>query len=90
MIVTTDTNGYQRVFVGRSHALADAAGYVRLHVLVAAADGLDVRSGHVHHRNGDKSDNRAENLVIVNPAQHARAHAAGQPRDNRGRFARSA
>jgi len=50
VIVTKDTNGYQRVFVGRSHALADAAGYVRLHVLVAAADGLDVRSGHVHHR----------------------------------------
>jgi len=32
------------------------------------------RNEHVHHINGDKKDNRIDNLQIVSPSQHAKLH----------------
>jgi hypothetical protein len=29
---------------------------------------------HVHHRNGDRRDNRPENLELVEPSEHAKHH----------------
>lgn len=42
----------------------------------------------VHHKNGDKQDNRPENLEIVTRSRHMKHHKAVAPRDNRGRFSR--
>jgi len=33
-----------------------------------------LRSEHVHHRNGNRLDNRLANLAIVSPADHGRLH----------------
>jgi hypothetical protein len=35
---------------------------------------------HVHHINGDRRDNRIENLEIVDPREHTRAHHHGKPK----------
>lgn len=34
-----------------------------------------LKTEHVHHLNGDKIDNRIENLVIIDPKEHGIAHA---------------
>jgi hypothetical protein len=52
-----------------------AYGYVSEHRKVAWDTGmLTDPIDHVHHRNGDKQDNRAENLEVLPGAEHARLH----------------
>ena len=38
-------------------------------------DGRVTTARHVHHRNGDTTDNRPENLQPVNPTEHRREHS---------------
>ncbi len=67
--------GYIKIRVGRTHPLADRNGWAYLHRLVWWAAGYSVAPGYVvHHKNGDKSDNRLENLEVISRADHNRHH----------------
>lgn len=83
------SEGYVKVRVGRAHPLADPNGYAYEHTLVAVtALGRPLHADEVvHHRSGDKTDNRWENLQVTSRGAHAADHNADRLRDAQGRFA---
>lgn len=86
-MVTED--GYVKVRVGVGHPLADPHGYAYEHIVVwAASDRRPPRRDELlHHKNGDKADNRLDNLERITRKRHSELHAAESQRDERGRFA---
>lgn len=71
------SNGYVLVRVGTNHPLADTRGYAYEHRLVASRKlGRWLKSTEqVHHINGNKQDNRPENLeVVASFAEHRYHH----------------
>ena len=72
---TIASNGYVLIRVGTDHHLADIRGYAYEHRLVAESVlGRQLESGEiVHHRNGDKQDNRADNLEVAQSIAHHKA-----------------
>ena len=86
------SRGRVRVYLGKDHPYANSGGWQwRSRFVVMEELGRKLRSDeHVHHINGDRSDDRIENLELLAAEYHGRFHAAvvtlGGYRDDRGRF----
>lgn len=79
------SNGYVLILVGIDHHLSDVRGYAYEHRLVA-----EKKIGRrllpreqVHHINGDKTDNRPENLKVLPSRAHHAVHHRGNGKATR-------
>ena len=90
--VTTDKNGYVRMYAG-NHPFANGRKMIAQHVMVME---LHIQrqltsTECVHHKNENKQDNRIENLELLTKAMHSKIHAidtaSKRKRTTGGRFA---
>mgnify|MGYP001569979777 CR=1 FL=1 len=90
------SHGYVKVRVGRAHPLADPNGYAYEHLIVwvSAGNPRPAGDGVIHHADGDKTNNRLENLTLTSHVEHAREHQPMESDDTvraiRDRFASGA
>ncbi len=84
----TTTDGYVKIRVGVGHPLADSNGYCCEHILIMTTFmGRQLKKDEiVHHINGDKKDNRIDNLKIISRSEHNAIHNKKKARDLTGRF----
>jgi hypothetical protein len=70
------SHGYVKVRVGVDHPLADPNGYAYEHLVVWAASGRPLPSSDevIHHKNGQKNDNRLSNLEVLKRYEHSKQH----------------
>ncbi len=80
-------DGYIKVRVGKEHPLSDPNGYAYEHLLIWISAGKEIADDEVlHHINGDRKDNRLENLERMSRSEHNNLHNKDKLRDNLGRF----
>lgn len=81
------TQGYVHV-LRPGHPRANGRGYVPEQVVAAETKiGRALADNEtVHHFNGVKSDNRPENLIVMEDGAHRRHHAAKRGRSDEGTF----
>lgn len=71
------------------HPMAGKSGYAAEHRMVAWDAGLLTDPCYVvHHLNGDRADNRLENLQVLEARQHDQLTASERERDSLGRLVR--
>lgn len=77
--VSTTRKGY-RLIKMPDHERADSKGYVLEHILVFEREtGIKVpKNCCIHHLNGNKSDNRIENLCLMLTSAHTVYHNLGR------------
>jgi len=89
---STDSDGYLKVFAVL-HPFRDGRKMIAEHVIVMELSiGRRIRKTEVvHHRNGDRKDNRLVNLQLMTRSEHSKLHgketAAKRTRRKDGTFA---
>ena len=70
------SHGYKKIRVGIKHPLADPNGYAYEHLVVWVSAGNKRPESNelLHHKNHIKTDNRIENLKVVDRLQHNKHH----------------
>ena len=89
-IMSHNSKGYEQTKIP-GHPLAQKSGYVMVHRLVWFESNGPIPEDHViHHKNGDRKDNRLENLELHSRSSHGREHWAESGLDCAGKAAEMA